>query len=149
MAHPKKKNQGTTTHLNRHTKMCLLLCKLGKGQQQSTTIATFFKPRSSDGTVTLKSVQDEVLKFFVSGNIPFLQANNVYFRNLMNWIPVADAETVPISRKRIRTLLSNHAQSAVEELKSILSHVDSKISLALDAWSSRNGHAFLGITSHV
>ena len=58
-------------------------------------------------------------------------------------------ESIPISRKRIRTLLRDHAQRAREELKSILSSVDSKISLALDCWSSRNGHAFLGITHNV
>jgi hypothetical protein len=128
------------------------LRKFGQVQQQSATIATFFKPRRSDGTigrVTLKSVQEEILKFFVSGNISFLQANNVHFRNLMNWISVADAQNVSISRRQIRTLLSNHALTAAEELKSIFSDGDSKISLALDAWSSRNGHAFLGITGHV
>ena len=51
----------------------------------------------------------------------------------------------PPSRKVIRSRLKSGATHAIEQVRKTLAAVDSKVSLALDCWTSRTGHAFLGM----
>jgi len=122
--------------------------QIGKGARSNSTLTNFFP----SGATPLRHrannqlVNDEVLKFFVSGNIPFNQADNPHFKQLMEWITTPDTSPPSISRKTVRKHLSTKAKVAVIDLKATLADVDSKISLALDCWTSRNGFAFLGIS---
>ena len=86
---------------------------------------------------------DKVLKFFVSGNIAFNQADNPYFQELMQTMQ-QNVKGPVINRKSIRTRLGQLAIEAKEDLMIMLMENDSKVSLALDCWGSRNGYGFLG-----
>jgi len=55
-------------------------------------------------------------------------------------------QPVLINRKSLRDRLSQHATKVKEDLKKQLSKNDSKVSLALDCWTSRMNHAYLSRT---
>lgn len=95
----------------------------------------------------MDTIREEVLKFFISGNVPFIQVDNPHFQRLIEWIASSNhfATPISISRKTIRTDLTRQALLAKNDLKSTLAKCDSKISLALDCWTSRNCFAFLGM----
>lgn len=94
--------------------------------------------------VTPTIVGVEVLKFFITGNVPFAQANSEHLKTLVHWIKTIDEQEVMISCKVIDNLLTNGSKKAHEDLCLLFKNIDSKVSLALDAWSSRNGYSFLG-----
>jgi len=88
-------------------------------------------------------ILNKILKFFISGNIAFNQADNPYFLELIQTAHVRAKQPV-INRKNIRERLRKLAATAKEDLMMALIENDSKISLTLDCWSSKNGYAFLG-----
>ena len=153
VGHPARNVQKTTTTLKRHSESCEPLKRYLQncGSSGSSTINQLFAARTAKGQnntkVTLENIREEVLRFFISGNIPFSQADNPHFRRLMQWVLCSDgASQVTLSRKTVRMDLTRQGQLAKADLKSTLAEVDSKISLALDCWTSRNGFAFLGNT---
>jgi hypothetical protein len=93
-------------------------------------------------------ILNKVLRFFISGNIAFNQADNPYFQELIQTAHVKANQPV-INRKNIRERLRKLAVTAKEDLMIALMENESKISLALDCWSSKNGYAFLGISSMI
>jgi hypothetical protein len=97
--------------------------------------------------ITKSQIEEQVLKFLISANIPFRQADNEYFRELVSWITVNNIPTKLPSRKVIRSRLMNEATMAKENLKAVLSTNRSKISLALDCWTTRTNFGFLGMYS--
>lgn len=152
VSHPGRNQQKTTTTLKRHSESCQALKDYWRNHNSGTpsTINQFFqtgniKGKSKPG-ITSDIVRREVLQFFVFGNIPFSQVDNPHFQRLIEWITSSNRLLSPItiSRKTIRADLSQQAQVAKIDLKSTLAEIDSKISLALDCWTSRNGFAFLG-----
>ena len=88
---------------------------------------------------------DKVLKFFISGNIAFNQADNPYFQDLIHHGEVK-VKGPKVNRKSVHAWLTEVGCEAKEDLMVTLMENDSKISLALDCWTSKNGHAFLGNT---
>jgi hypothetical protein len=97
--------------------------------------------------VTKDDVHEKVLQFFISGNIAFNQADNPYFRDLMELIKVGCNETVTVNRDNITKRLHEKAILSKDDLMATLMSNESRISLALDCWTSRNKIAFLGIIS--
>jgi hypothetical protein len=138
-SHPYRSG-GTTTTLNRHR--CNVQIQT-EGNDQ-TSIKAALMQRTPLEKLTAALVREEVLKFFITGNIPFAQADNQHLKNLVHWIKTIDEQTVAISRKVIRNLLTNGSKEAREDLRYLFETLDSKVSLALDAWSSHNGYSFLG-----
>ena len=109
----------------------------------------FSTTSSKDGTLTNQNLITElILKFFISGNISFQQGENEYLQRLIKLIPI-DGNTFARcpSREVIRSRLTQHADIAADDLKSMLLDNDSKVSLALDCWTSRTNSAFLGTSS--
>ena len=94
---------------------------------------------------TADQVAEEILKFFISGNIPFNQAGNPHFHKLLKYIVTVSGEAVTTSRKKVRSQLASEAMAADADLHELFKRVESKISLALDNWTSRNGYAFMGM----
>lgn len=92
-------------------------------------------------------IDDEILKFFISGNIPFNQAENEHFRRLISFIQVKNQPVEAPSRKLIRKRLTSKAELARENLRTIIAANSSRISLALDCWSTRTNYGFLGMYS--
>ena len=94
--------------------------------------------------ITKALIDQQVLKFVISATLPFSVIENEYFRDLISWIKVNNRPAQAPSRKVIRARLSTEAQSAKEDLKAALAANKSKISLAVDCWSSRTNFGFLG-----
>ena len=94
----------------------------------------------------VNKVDDDILikalKFFISGNIAFNQADNPYFQELIQ--TAHGNANQQINRKNIWERLKKLASTVKEDLMISLMENESKISLALDCWSSKNGYAFLG-----
>jgi hypothetical protein len=139
LQHPYK-SRGSTTTLNRHP--CYKAPKPQDANQRS--IESSFNGRTPREQVTSEMVRQEVLKFFITGNVAFAAADNQHFQNIIHWIKCIDGKEVSISRKVVRNMLSNGSAEARESLREVFKDLDSKVSLALDAWSSRNGYSFLG-----
>ena len=150
IGHPSRNDHKSTTNLKRHSLKCMKLKEkqIRNGGRSNSAIPNFFTSGATPlrRSATNQLVNEEVLKFFVSGNIPFNQADNPHFKQLIEWITTSDSSSPSISRKTVRKHLSAKAKVATVDLKTTLADVDSKISLALDCWTSRNGFAFLGIS---
>ena len=141
--HPWCYKSKPTRSLTRHALNCRIYHR-SEGSQPST-ITSFFHP-NQQRHIKKTDVEDQVLKFFISANIPFKQADNDHFRELVSWIQINNQPARPPSRKVIRARLSNKAETAKDDLKTILSANRSKISLALDCWTTRTNFSFLAIT---
>jgi hypothetical protein len=97
--------------------------------------------------LTQDSLNEQILKFFISGNIPFNQADNPEFCKIIKLIKLSSGNIAePPSRKVIRECLRKHHIESEADLKARFQKLDSKIGLALDAWSTRSMQAFLGNT---
>ena len=148
--HPRCWKSGPTNSLNRHLDDCAAYQRLLKTGVESSTggLSDYFNTASQPHTpVTKEWIEQKVLKFFISANIPFRQADNEYFQELISKIQVNGSAANPPSHKVIRARLSKEAEAAKADLKVVLSQNSSKISLALDMWSTRNKFGFLGMLS--
>jgi len=147
MAHPDRNDQKTTTSMSRHLKSCKkYISSQSAVPHRIGDVTAFFATQSSvQDTLTKEIIEEQILKFFISGNIPFNQADNEHFRKLISWIEVNRGPAPCPSRKVVRARLNNHAIHGKEDLKYTLSMNKSKISLALDCWSTRTNYGFLGM----
>jgi hypothetical protein len=143
---------GSTTTLNKHiNKACPQRSLIAPpAPSGASSLASFFYHKSGPSstirtTQTQTDVIDEALRFFISGNIPFNQAENPHFKKLISSIKVNGKSASPPSRKVVRARLKEAAAVAKDELKTELAANDSKVSLALDCWTSRPGHSYLGM----
>ena len=93
--------------------------------------------------ITKELLEEQILKFFVSGNIAFNQVDNEHFRTLMSFIPINNKPAISSDRTTLHARLSKYAKLSEEQLKELLKNNQSKISLALDCWSSKNKRGFL------
>ena len=136
---------GVTTGLIRHLQLCKpYLRSTGKDRG----IIDKFLDQSGTkkkGLITQNEVMDRVLKFFISGNIAFNQADNPYFRDLVSLITCDNNINVRVNRSNVTNRLHKSAADAKSDLMVTLMENESKISLALDCWTSRNNIAFLGM----
>jgi hypothetical protein len=153
-AHPstvgKVGSSGTTSSMTRHLKDC------GNYKRTTSTIkGSDLTARMEAGQTTLddyddgqdESQVDKTLKFFISGNVAFNQADNPHFHKLIEHCKHCNCRSKgpKVNRKSVRSRLSTVATDAKEDLMITLIENDSKVSLALDCWTSKNGYAFLGI----
>ena len=127
-----------TTSMSRHFTECNLY-KAKQPQSQSSMTST------NESQIGQNDLLSKVLRFFISANIPFNVADNPYFQEL---IQTAQSKTNVrmVNRKTIREQLRKIAVSAKEDLMTTLMQNDSKVSLALDCWTSKNNYAFLGMS---
>jgi hypothetical protein len=143
--HPKHNHQSTTTELNRHLSNCSLYLRSKSATSGTTLYFNVGKKRSRNSELTSANVHDQVLKFFISGNIPFQQVKNPQFKELLSFIKIDCHDYITQSRKSLRTNLTSWCELAKQDLTSILCHNDSKVSLALDCWTSRTKDPYLGM----
>jgi len=85
---------------------------------------------------------EKVLRIIIAGNLPFYHAENT---ELVEHLKDAYPDCTPPSRKAVMDLLKTKAARARRELVEKLSQVDSKVSLAMDCWTTRNNIGFLGM----
>jgi hypothetical protein len=102
---------------------------------------------SAPKVVTQEDINEQTLKYFISGNTEFNQGSNPELTKLLKWPQLAKVDIKAPSRKVIRDRLRKHYSVVESDLKATCKALDSRISLALDAWSTRGMRAFLGTTS--
>ena len=142
LVHPR--TNGSTKALSRHLQSTCARRKLTGGPLDRFTRTS--QNADSDGKPTQDRVTELVLKFFIFGNIAFAQAGNVNLNELIRLIPLESGMPAScLSRKVIRQRLHEHGNTSMEELHELLATNDSKVSLALDCWSSRSNYGFMGI----
>ena len=133
--------------MGRHVNGCQPLKRVKSSQR---SLSGFFnletKSESSQHQkpITKGRIEEQILKFVIATNGSFNQIENQYFRELVSWIPIDNRPARAPSRKIIRARLSANAKAAKEDLKNVLIANESKISLALDCWSTRRNFGFLG-----
>jgi hypothetical protein len=110
----------------------------------SGTISNLFQPSEPLAVMSRDLLKERVLRIVVSGNLPFSFVDNVELRALLK-----DAyPDCPLpNRKAAREYLQSRADAAVSRIQAKLAANDSKVSLVLDAWTSRSNLSFLGISS--
>jgi hypothetical protein len=92
--------------------------------------------------MTSEKLCEQVLRIIISGNHSFCLAENTALVALLRH---AYPDIKQPNQRSVATKLKEHAIQAKDHLKAELQKVDSKISLALDAWSTRSGpQSFLG-----
>ena len=133
--HPRCWKSGPINSLNHHLDdyaMYQRLLKIGVESSMGILSDYFNTASQSHIPITKEWIEQQVLKFFISANIPFRQADNEYFQELISKIQVNGNAVNSPSRKVIRTRLSKETETAKTDLKIILSQNSSKISLALN-----------------
>lgn len=87
-----------------------------------------------------------VLNYYISGNITFIQAKNPWFKKLIHMITMSnDVRAQLLERKTVVRNLDKYSKITHDDLIMKLVENDSKVSIALDCWTSTNNLAFLGI----
>ena len=94
--------------------------------------------------LTGNDVKDTVLDFFIAGNIPFNQADSPEFQRLISMIKVK-GKAVKINRKNLRSRLAEPAAIAKKDLMDELAANVSRVSLAMDGWTSRLNNVQRGL----
>ena len=115
---------GPTTSMSRHLKECIPYKK------QKSILQSSIKEFTDAANTVDDDILTKALKFFISGNIAFNQADNPYFQELIQ--TAHGKANQPINRKNIRERLKKLTSTAKEDLMISLMENESKISLALD-----------------
>ena len=99
---------------------------------------------TTNGIMNSDRLCDQVLRIVISGNLSFSQAENPELVALLK--NAYSTCNIP-NRHSIAARLKKVVKEEQQRLKSVLMDNDSKISLALDAWTARGSRtAFLGMT---
>ena len=127
----KAEDHGTTRSMSRHLTKCI-----SYNTQKNKWKISDFMSHMEVGQTTLDDYNDDtmvdkVLKFFISGNIAFNQANNPYFQDLIHHeeVKIKDSK---INRKSVHTRLTEVEREAKEDFMITLMKNDSKINLTLN-----------------
>jgi hypothetical protein len=135
----------STSSLRKH----LCNCNKGKLAKQSSAnfnlFESFFASEDNlptSGVMTSDKLCEQVLRIILAGNLSFSQAENVELVALLrNAYPNVN---IP-NRRSVTNKLNEQTMMAKEKLKDRLATVESKISLAIDVWSTRTNYSFLGM----
>jgi hypothetical protein len=140
--HPNADPSMSTSTLKRHIdERCKTFkkIKLSDGRTPGDLFEEMFNIRRP---MTTDRLCEEVLKVIVEGNLSFRQAENPALQSLLR--EAFPSCTVP-NRRSVATRLKTEASLARAALAIRFEDVDSKVSIALDAWHSRNNNMeFLG-----
>lgn len=91
--------------------------------------------------MTSEKLCEQVLRIIAAGNLSFSFAENPEFVALLQQ---AYPACRPPTRRAVMEKLKQNVRIEMKNLKEDLSANDSKVSLALDNWSSSNNIAFMG-----
>ena len=128
--------------MRKHLKGCTPYQKSATTSDSPTLLDFLNSDRSQ--VMSRDRLKEKVLRVIVSGNLPFAFADNVEFQSLLkDAYPDCPAPT----RKSAKDYLQSRADGTREDLKAKLAINDSKVSLVLDAWTTRSSHSFLGTVS--
>lgn len=104
------------------------------------------KPNAAIPSLDATSFEKELVSFCLQFNIPFRAVDTPQFQNFMKYIAQDPGLLVP-KRTKLRDLVHSQYEDQLLSLDSELRGV-SKISLALDAWTSPNNLSFLAVNAY-
>lgn len=104
-------------------------------------IRTMFQPALPKPHTTQNEFEVLCLRAMVASNWPFSQFEVPEFRSLLN----GGYDLHLPSAKVIKARLAKYADEAREEIKVRITNNESRISLALDCWTSPNRLEFMGM----
>ena len=147
MQHPHRTVGGPTTSLSCHLNEFCKARRNNLGPMDSFIANTMSVDVPSE--ISNEYITELVLKFLISGNISFKQADNEYLQQIIGLIKfgISDTPAQCPSRRVVQSRLTSYAGDAFNNLHDLLLANDSKISLGLDCWSSRSNHGFMGTVS--
>jgi hypothetical protein len=135
--------------MKRHLESCpsyRLYLRRQSGEASATPNYLFEMMGWNDPTqrevMTSSRLKEKVLRIIIAGNLPFSFAEHAEFKSLLH---DAYPDCQPPSRKTIVDYLKSKASFTKLELKKLLGRNESKVSLALDIWSTHTNLSFLGI----
>lgn len=88
-----------------------------------------------------------LIRWIVYCHIAFYQIENVYFRELLEFLNIGLALLVP-KRSTIRKWVINEYKKQKKKLKYDLREARSNIHISFDLWTSPNSYAIMAIVSH-
>ena len=133
--HPRTKQDKSTSTLSKHAKKHRKPA-VGSSDSDQRPITTF-----AIGPATQTGLEELLLRSMVANYWPFCQFDDHAFRDLIRQgFPHLK---IP-NRKSIKVLLTSYANRARSEMVSRFAANDSQFSLAMDIWTSPNGHDFMG-----
>jgi hypothetical protein len=125
--------------MRKHLKGCFPYRQLFRNMDNQTLPDLFGS--SQKQVMNRDRLKETVLRVIVSANLPFSFADNLEFQTLLQ---EAYPSCQPPNRKSARDYLQSVVDRTKEDLKAKLAANDSKISLVLDAWTTRSSLSFLG-----
>ncbi len=149
MSHPNRNGDKSTSTMRRHLDKCGTYARYRRqlaGESGPDTSDSLYACHGWTNTharpvMTADRLAEKLLRIVVSANQPFIFIENQEFRDLLD---EAFPKCPVPSRQIMPDLLSANANRAVSELRQELADNDSKVSLALDVWTTRTNYAFLG-----
>ena len=137
--HPRSLNDSAITTMLKHSR------KRDYVPMQVSTagsIEQFLRHTSEHNSISMKDLEELLLETMAACNWPFSQFDRPEFQYFISRL--VPGQTCS-GRKRMKTLLTKAAEMAREEIRVRVSSCTSKISLALDCWSSSNSYSFMSI----
>jgi hypothetical protein len=97
---------------------------------------------------TKAGLMDYIVELIVSEDEAFQLVDKGPFRRLLQYLrPSLSDNDIP-HRTKTRQEILDRTSFAIERIKKALAHVDSKISMTFDSWTSLVGDPFLSVTAH-
>lgn len=140
-AHPRAEGQGTGTILKHKRVHERNDAKAAGNTGKTADIRTMLGNHFVKGQLTQEEYDVKCLNAMVACNWSFEQFNIGPFRELLK---VGNGFEVP-SPKIMKTRLKKYVKLAQDEVRQRLANNESRISLALDCWSSSNRLEFMGM----
>ena len=153
--HPHRNKYSTTSTFLTHERNCSELKKQKTSSQSKSRISSFFDSAihssttiasASSSIFTKEKIEEQIIKYFTAANVPFNQASNPHFKKLVGMIHLDYKPFKCPSRTTLRRRLTALSEMSEKDLKNTLQENKSKISLALDCWSSRANDGYLGMS---
>lgn len=128
--HPNRLPTKPTTSLKCHLSKCKehLCSQQHESNAPSLSTLTHYwenhksvQNQRANKTVTKSMLEEEILKFVISANLPFNQVENEHFQRLISWIQVNQCPAQAPSHKVIWTRLSSKSELSKENLRKTLS----------------------------
>ena len=147
--HPNHDAHKASSVLKKHLDFCLKYqcAKCEERQEYLETLPDFLlnfgdgEVRPMHGVMTSDKLCEQILHIICMGNLSFSQAENP---ELIGLLRHAYLNVQPPNRRSIASKLTDNTNLERENLKEELRNLNSKISLALDGWTTHGNLGFLG-----
>ena len=145
MSHPNGNGDKSTSNMHRHLEKCgpytRYMHRYAENALDGLYACARWNRLGEPGPMTSERLREMLLRILVSANLPFSFVENEEFRKMLH----EAFSNCQVPRQQIMPdLWSTSAIHAASELRQELVANESRVSLAMDGWTTRNNLAFLG-----